>query len=78
MAKKQQHPKDGKLKHVRESEGWTVNELAGQAGIAPATLRKAEEGEAVRPYVWGKILKGINTMPNKSRAYDIGEIRDHA
>ena len=68
--------KDSKLKRVREDEGWTLAELARAAGISPATLNKAEDGEKVRPHLWGKILKGINSMANKNRTYEMRDIRN--
>jgi hypothetical protein len=33
-------------------------------------------GEQVRPHVWGRILKGINLTPNRTRAYEIADIQD--
>jgi hypothetical protein len=78
MAKGSHRPRETKLKKVRESEGWTVSVVARAADVSPATLRKAEMGYAVRPYVWGKILKGLNSMPNKNLTYEMSNIRDHA
>ena len=65
-----------KLKQVRENEGWPLNELARAAQISTATLGKAESGDRVRPYIWGKILKGVNSMLNKSRVYILSDIND--
>jgi DNA-binding XRE family transcriptional regulator len=67
--------KQSKLKSVRELEGWTITELAKEADISAATLKKAETGGAVRPHVWGKILKGINNLPNKNHVYAMSDIR---
>ena len=65
-----------KLKKVRETEGWTMVELAQAAGITPATLRKAEARLPIRQHIWGKILKGINAMPNKNHSYVLADILD--
>lgn len=51
-------------------------ELARAADITPATLSKAEAGKKVRRHVWGKILKGINSMSNKNHTYGMPDIRD--
>lgn len=66
---------ESKLRRVRETEGWSVVELARSADITAATLSKAESGEQVRRYVWGKILKGINAKPDKTKSYSMSEIR---
>ena len=76
--KKSKQCKVTKLKQARETEGWTLSELARAAQISTATLGKAESGDGVRPYVWGKILKGINSMPNKNRVYALSDINDGA
>jgi transcriptional regulator with XRE-family HTH domain len=77
MAKRLQDPKS-KLQRIREVEGWTRSELARQSGINAATLRKAELGEPVRTDIWGRILKGINSMANKSRIYELRDIQNGA
>ena len=69
------HAKESKLKGVRELEGWSITEVARAADIAPATLTKAESGEAIQPRIWGKILKGINSLPNKGKVYAMSDIR---
>jgi transcriptional regulator with XRE-family HTH domain len=75
MAATTRQKKESKLKRVRETEGWSLVELSRSSGVASATLSKAEDGEPVRAYVWGRILKGINKMADKSRAYAISDIR---
>jgi transcriptional regulator with XRE-family HTH domain len=65
-----------KLHDVRVEEGWTVKEVAAACGISAATLRKAEEGKhPLREDIWGKILKGINSMPKKTRVYKMGDLK---
>jgi len=64
-----------KLAEIRVAEGWTLNQLAGAADISPATLKRAETGVLVREYIWGKILKGINKMDNKTRTYTMSDLR---
>lgn len=64
-----------KLREIRIAEGWTVKELAAASGICEITLRRAERGERVREHIWGKILKGINSMENRSRVYRLPDIR---
>jgi len=56
-------------------EGWTATEVARIAEISLATYRKAESGVEVRPYIWGKVLKGINAMPHKNHTYEMSDIR---
>lgn len=76
MGRNPRQTKDSKLKKVRETEGWTMVELAQAAGITSATLRKAEVGKPIRQHIWGKILKGINGMPDKNRSYVLADISD--
>ena len=76
MANRPRQSKESKLRKVRENEGWAAVELARAAGITPATLSKAETGEQVRRYLWGRILKAINGMPDKNRSYSMSDIRD--
>jgi transcriptional regulator with XRE-family HTH domain len=64
-----------KLYYLRVGEGWTMSQVARASGISPATLKRAESGESVREYVWGKILKGINSLDNKTRRYEMTDIR---
>ena len=68
--------KKTKLQTIRENEGWALNELATASDLATPTYKKAEQGRMVRPFVWGKILKGINKMPNKTREYAMTDIRE--
>ena len=68
--------KKTKLQTIREEEGWAINELATASGLAAATYKKAELGGDVRPFLWGKILKGINKMANKTREYAMSDIRE--
>lgn len=68
--------RESKLKRVRETEGWTMVQVAQAAGITSTTLSKAEAGKTIRRHIWGKILKGINAMPNKNRAYTLPDISD--
>jgi transcriptional regulator with XRE-family HTH domain len=65
---------DKRLVEIRVAEGWKLKDLASAAGICPATLRHAENGEPVREYIWGKILKGINSLDNKTRTYTMSDI----
>ena len=67
--------KSSKLKLIRETEGWPVSQLAAAAGIAPATFRKAESGGAIRDHMWGKILKAINGQEDKSKPYEMADIK---
>jgi transcriptional regulator with XRE-family HTH domain len=69
---------DSKLKMVRVNEGWSVNKIAAACGIANATYRKAEDGEPVQDHIWGKILKGINKMENKSRTFKMEDVKGTA
>jgi transcriptional regulator with XRE-family HTH domain len=64
-----------KLRKIRITEGWTLKQLAAASNICETTLRRAERGEAVREDIWGKIMKGINGMEDKSRTYKMDEIR---
>ena len=66
--------KKPKLAEIRITEGWSLNQLAGAAKISAATLKRAEEGQVVREYIWGKILQGINSLQPK-RAYEISDLR---
>ena len=68
--------KQSKLKNVRETEGWPVSRLAAAAGIAPATVRKAESGGVIRDHMWGKILKAINGQEDKSKTYEMADVKD--
>jgi len=63
-----------KLAEIRITEGWSINELAGAAKISAVTLKRAEEGKAIREYIWGKIIQGINSLKPK-KVYKISDIR---
>ena len=62
-----------KLAVIRTTEGWSLNQLAAAAKISAATLKRAEEGETVRDYIWGKILQGINSLQPK-KGYGISDL----
>jgi predicted transcriptional regulator len=74
MSTNNRQKRECKLRKVRENEGLSLVELARSSGIAPATLSKAEDGERIRKYVWGKILKGMNKMSDKRRNYEMADI----
>jgi len=54
-----------KLTEIRITEGWSLSQLAAAARISAATLKRAEDGNVVREYIWGKILQGINGLKPK-------------
>lgn len=57
------HKEIGKqLRQLRIATGKTINEAAVDAGIAPGTLSKIEDGESnFRVLTLGKLCKGYNT-----------------
>jgi transcriptional regulator with XRE-family HTH domain len=63
-----------RLAEIRITEGWSLNQLAGAAKVSVPTLKRAEAGKAVRDYIWGKILLGINSLKPK-RDYEISDLR---
>jgi predicted transcriptional regulator len=76
MSASPRQKKESGLRRIRETEGWTIAEVARASDITPSTWSKAENGKRVREHIWGKILKGINSMPNKSRTYGVSVIRE--
>ena len=39
------------IRHLRHKRGWSVEELAEQAGLNPLSLRKIESGERCHPRI---------------------------
>jgi transcriptional regulator with XRE-family HTH domain len=76
MSASPRQKKESSLRRIRETEGWTIAEVARASDITPPTWSKAENGKGVRKNVWGKVLKGINSMSNKSRTYVMSDIRE--
>ena len=59
-----------KLKEVRENEGMSAPELAGYSRLSERTIRDIESEK--RPgsgVTWGKIIRGLNKNPEKSKAW---------
>ena len=49
-----------RLSRVRKAQGYTQTELAREAGIGVATLRRIEGGQDSQLATWIKILKTLN------------------
>ncbi len=52
-----------RLQQLRKLEGWTQQELATEAGIGVATLRRIEDGSDSQLGSWLKILKALGRAP---------------
>lgn len=50
-----------KLTRLRESKGWTMEELARKAGVSSQTVSKAERGIKITGAKKGKIAGALST-----------------
>jgi transcriptional regulator with XRE-family HTH domain len=47
------------VKDYRLQLGWSVNELARRSGVAPRTIKRIEQGEAVFDYIAAQVARAI-------------------
>jgi ribosome-binding protein aMBF1 (putative translation factor) len=47
------------IKEYRLQLGWSINELARRAGVAPRTVKRMEQGEAVYDYIAAQVAKAL-------------------
>ena len=52
-----------RLTRMRKAQGYSQTELAREAGIGVATLRRIEGGQDSRFETWLKILKALDRVP---------------
>ena len=62
------------LRHIRQSEGLTCAELARASGVADRTVKRAEDGESVRPETRYKILRGLNSLSKHDPPYELQDV----
>jgi len=53
-----------RLARVRKQQGYTQIQLAEQAGLGVATLRRIEGGQDGQMESWLKLLKALDQMPS--------------
>ena len=52
-----------RLARIRKAQGYSQTELAKEAGIGVATLRRLESGRDSQLETWLKILKALDMVP---------------
>jgi transcriptional regulator with XRE-family HTH domain len=61
---------DTNVKQFRERRGWTVDELAERAGIAPRTVARIEAGHDAQVSTFIAVAEALGTTLDALRATD--------
>jgi transcriptional regulator with XRE-family HTH domain len=63
------------LKVIRTSEGLTITDLAGLAGVSTKTISRLEEGKrSVAPTMKHRIVKALNKAPSRTKEYTFKDV----
>ena len=62
------------LQRLRESEGLSRAELARAGSVSDRTIKRAEEGENLRPETRYKILRGLNVLSKHDPSYELDQV----
>jgi transcriptional regulator with XRE-family HTH domain len=53
------------IRDYRLQLGWSINELARRSGVAPRTVKRMEQGEAVYDYIAAQVARAITDATGK-------------